>query len=110
MRFWLRTAAVLAAVMACTTGAVGRGQIPAPPAPDEEMARHLATVEARLADSTIDSGVRARLALEMASTLDRTAAGAAAAEARRTRWSQATDLLDRFRERNPGLPEDRSLQ
>src|SRR5206468_1455435 len=61
-------------------------------------------------DSANDIGARERLALEMAATLDRAASSATTAEARRARWAEATEILDRFSARNPGHLQARAFQ
>jgi hypothetical protein len=103
--------AILAAVpsLALTAGLVAAQQGAAPQT-EAELKAHLQSVEARLSDESIDLGVRERLALEMASTLDRAASAASTAEIRRSHWTEAAKVLDRFSERHPSHPEARAFE
>src|SRR3954471_9843862 len=81
------------------------GSIGARPArADDEMEKHLEDLRRQVEDRTISVVKRERLALEVASTLDRAAQSSPTAEARRARWTEAIGLLDRFGARNPGHP------
>lgn len=80
------------------------------PVSEAELARHLATVRAQLANPALDLGRRETLAQDMAATLDRAAQSSPDAEARRTRWGEAIDLLDQFTRANPEAGLERALR
>jgi hypothetical protein len=71
---------------------------------DEELDRHLAELRGQINDPKLDVSRREILALELAGTLDRAGQAAGTVEARRTRWTEAVGLLDRFGARNPRHP------
>ncbi len=77
---------------------------------DAELRAHLNALGQRLDDLSTDLGVRERLALEMATTLDRAALSSPAPEVRRAYWSEASEILDRFREKNPGHLQSLAFQ
>jgi hypothetical protein len=77
-----------------------RGQSVGGPS-QEELEAHLAAQRKQLDDPTIVSAQRARIALEMAATLDRAAQSAPDAEKRRQRWSEAVALIDEFNQKEP---------
>lgn len=76
---------------------------------DEELEKHLADLRRQVENPATPIAKRERLALEAASTLDRAAQSAPSAASRRGRWAEAIALLDGFRGRNPGHPQEREL-
>jgi tetratricopeptide (TPR) repeat protein len=78
-----------------------RAQAPAKPPTDVELNRHLESLQRKLDDPLLDVALRDRIALEMAATLDRAAQAAPTPEARRDRWKQAVDVLDRYTRAHP---------
>jgi tetratricopeptide (TPR) repeat protein len=80
------------------------------PAADAEIERHLTTVRAQVANSSLDLAHREELAVEMAGTLDRAAQTAKDAPHRRQRWAQAVDLLDKFLTDNVEPPRRREIR
>jgi hypothetical protein len=103
MQTWVVASLVLLMML---LPAVAPAQAPARPKTDDELRAHLDTLQRRVDDGTADVGIRERLALEMASTLDRAAIAAPTAEARRGRWTEAVEVLDRFTARNPRHPQE----
>ncbi len=105
-------AAVIVVVL--VMGLVVPREVQAQPRPqarnDDELQAHLAALGQRLDDPTTDIGVRERLAMEMASTLDRATASVPSAETRRTRWTEAIEVLDRFNAKNEGHLQTRAFQ
>ncbi|MCA1686041.1 MAG: hypothetical protein LC745_08665, partial [Planctomycetia bacterium] len=87
-----------------------RSQAPQRGRTDDELRAHLDALGRRLNDAATDIGVRERLAMEMAATLDRAAVSAPTDEARRARWTEAVDVLDRFTAKNPGHLQTRAFQ
>src|SRR5262249_55622313 len=63
---------------------------------------HLESLQRKLDDPLLDLALRERIAQEMAATLDRAAQAAPTPEARRDRWKQAVDVLDRYNKAHPG--------
>jgi tetratricopeptide (TPR) repeat protein len=80
------------------------------PAHDAELSRHLTTVRSQIGDLALDPNRRGELVLDMAATLDRAAQAASDPEARRRRWAEAIDLLDRFVRENPDVAAARQLR
>ena len=62
----------------------------------DELEVHLAAQRKQMEDPKRTLADRARIALELAATLDRAAQTTPSAEARRARWKQAVSLLDDF--------------
>ena len=93
---------------ACLTPSAVRAQ--SAPSRDDELKSHLAALARRLSDTTTDVVVRERIAMEMATTLDRAALNASASADRRAYWTEAAGVLDRFSESNPGHPESRAFK
>lgn len=77
---------------------------------EEELRSHLEALGRRLDDPTADLVSRQRIALEMASTLDRAAVAAPADQDKRARWAEAADVLDRFSAKNAGHSQERAYQ
>src|SRR4051794_39475096 len=77
---------------------------------DDELKAHLAALGERLANTATEIGVRERLAMEMAATLDRAAISAPTAEDRRARWTEAVEVLDRFSEKNAGHLQEHAFR
>jgi len=77
---------------------------------DDELERHLEDLRHHAEDPTTNIGRREVLVLEIAATLDRTGQTAATLDARRARWTEAIELLDRFETQNPGHPRAREIQ
>jgi len=96
MKHWL------VAVLVVLTPAGARG--------DDELQTHLESLQRRIDDPSNDVSVRERLALEMAATLDRAASTAATPDARRARWTEAVEALDRFTAGNSGHPQARVFE
>ncbi len=76
----------------------------------DELAQHLATLQAQVEDTSLAIGQREAVVQEMAGTLDRAARGAVAADQRQGHWTKAVGLLDEFNSRNPGHPRTREFQ
>lgn len=86
------------------------GQAPSVPRAGVELRSHLDSLARQLDDPTADMGARERIAVEMASTLDRAAHSAPTPDARRAFWSEAADVLDQFSKKNVGHPEASAFQ
>jgi hypothetical protein len=99
LRFWVPLATALCA-----------SAIAQQPATEDELSRHLTTVRAQIENAAIDMSRREDLALDMASTLDRSAQSSTDAETRRRRWAQAVELLDWFLKQNPNPPRERQVR
>jgi hypothetical protein len=98
-------------VASCLGSGLVRAQAPAPAPPrGDELRAHLEALSKQRDDVTLDLGVRERIALEMATTLDRAAATATTANQRRALWSEAAELLDQFSEKNPAHPSERTFR
>jgi hypothetical protein len=97
--------AILGVLGLATAGALVRAE-----PTEQELNAHLATLQRQVEDSALDLAKRARLAIEMASTLDRAAQSAPTAETRRARWTEAVRVLDRFNERNPEHAQAKQFQ
>ena len=65
---------------------------------DSELRNFVTSLQSRIDDPTVEIVLRERLALELATTLDRAAQGAENPETRRSLWNDAVATLDRFRE------------
>jgi hypothetical protein len=76
---------------------------------DEELKAHLEALGRKVDDPSTDLFTRARLAQEMASTLDRAALAATSAKIRRERWAEAASILEGFTEKNPDQPQARAF-
>ena len=103
-------AVLLLVLVAAVPPAVASEQSPPMPRAGDELRSHLDTLARQRDDPTADLGVRERIAVEMGATLDRAAATAATANARRAFWSEAAEVLDAFSKKNPGHPEAGSFQ
>jgi tetratricopeptide (TPR) repeat protein len=75
-------------------------------AQEDELARHLETMQRRVNDPAVPIADRERTAIEVASTLERAAGTAKTPDARRARLDQAADWLNAFNDKNPGHPEE----
>ncbi len=80
------------------------------PAGDAELRTHLATLGRQLEDVRLDVNSRARIALEMAATLDRAAQAAVSEETRRAYWGEATAVLDDFDAKNRGHAQEQAFK
>ena len=77
---------------------------------DEELERHLEDMRRQVEDPKTNIARREVLVLEIAALLDRTGQSAPTVDARRSRWTEAIALLDRFETQNPGHPRARETQ
>jgi hypothetical protein len=77
---------------------------------DDELERHIDDLRQQCEDPTTSIGRREVLVLEIAATLDRAGQAAATIDARRSRWTEAIQLLDRFETQNPRHPRAREVQ
>ena len=78
------------------------GQESSAPRSDADLRAHLATLGKAIEDTAVTLANRERIALEMASTLDRAALTTPDSSLRRTYWAEAAQILDTFSARNPG--------
>ena len=99
----------LSLALAGLVSAASWAQAPAPKS-DEELRSHLETLARRADDATLDVGIRERLAVEMASTLDRAASTAPTNDQRRAHWSEAADVLRKFTAKVPDHPQAGAFQ
>jgi hypothetical protein len=107
----MRRQVIVTALLAAALGATAAsGQQDQAARADQELRAHLSSLARRVDDPTTDLGVRERLVMEMASTLDRAALAAAGPDVRRDRWAEAARVLDDFSKKNPGHPEARAFQ
>lgn len=107
LRLWgaplmLRQTTVVLSFACCLVAQIGRGQTVKKPPLEGELRAHLERLQAKVDDRTLDVASRERIAMEMAGALDRAAQSSNSAEARREHWERAVEVLDGFRERNPG--------
>jgi hypothetical protein len=72
----------------------------------DEVDLHLEEMRQRLRQPGLSLVQRARIAQEMAATLDRAAQATGAVDQRLARWAAAVELLDQFNAQNPGHPQD----
>lgn len=79
------------------------------PAVGDELDNQIKILLPQLEDAHVKIADRERLAMEIATNLDAAARGAPTVEARRARWVEAAEVLDRFQGRNPGHPEERAF-
>lgn len=107
MRHGLLAAAFLAS--AWLNPSITAGQ-DAPKAAGDELRAHLETLGRRLDDPSNDLATRERIAVEMATTLDRAALSAVEPEVRWARWTEAAEVLDGFTRKNPGHPDSWAFQ
>ncbi|HMB02997.1 MAG TPA: hypothetical protein VKP69_04555, partial [Isosphaeraceae bacterium] len=77
---------------------------------EQEFNAQLATLRGQVEDSALGMAKRERLAMEMASTLDRAAQSAPTEETRRARWAEAVRALDRFKQRDPEHAQAKQFQ
>ena len=99
---------VAAVFVVCLTGAAGPRQTPT--IDDEELARHLATLQAGIENPGLEIDRRQELVFEAANMLDRAALGESTPAARQRRWDQAVEVIDRFLKNEPNPPRERVLR
>jgi hypothetical protein len=68
----------------------------------DELDVYAAEQQRLIDDSSRPIGERAKIAINLAGALDRSAQSASTADGRRRRWSQARSVLDEFNRNNPG--------
>lgn len=96
------------ALVVLSIASAARAEVPS--GGDTELRTHLAALGGQLDDPRLDVDARARIALEMAATLDRAAQAAPATETRRALWAEAAGVLDGFDAKHPGHAQTRSFQ
>lgn len=69
---------------------------------DDDLEKHLTALRRQADNPALSLEKREQIVLEMAATLDRAAQAAPTAPVRRSHWTEAINLLDRFGTDNPG--------
>ena len=105
---WIRRGGFAAMALALPLIAVA--QTAPKPLSDGELKSYISSLQARIDDPTVEVVIRERLALDLASTLDRAAQAAEDTETRRSLWNDAVETLDRFREAHREQTLSRSFE